>query len=172
MCSISYRISPQYPFPAALYDVFVAYLSLIYPPPDSFHTPISACSIVLAGDSTGGALCLVSIQLLHYFRRIDVTQVPFHDSSVPLLPPAGDAVLSAYCDHTDAVPSYINTSNVDYSGQPPIYNAPGFPACFNLADASASYSSVLRGPDTLPSVNQPCRCGRLDRFTTGVVRLW
>lgn len=129
VCSLSYRLSPQHPFPAALYDVFVAYLSLIYPPPGSFHTPVPAPSLVLAGDSTGGALCLAFNQLLHFFRRNDVTHVPFHDSSVPLLPPASVAVMSAYCDHTDALPSYINTSNVDYSGQPPIYNAPGFPAC-------------------------------------------
>ena len=129
VCSINYHLSPQYPFPAALYDILITYLSLIYPPSGSFHTPISAQSIVLTGDSTGGALCLAFIQLLHYFRRNDITRVPFDDSSVALFPPAGVAILSAYCDHTDALPSYTKTSSIDYSGQPPIYNASGFPSC-------------------------------------------
>ena len=37
--------------------------------------------------------------------------------------------MSAYCDHTDSLPSYLNTRNVDYSGQSPIYNDPNYPSC-------------------------------------------
>ena len=58
VCSIDYSLSPQNPFPAALYDMFLAYMSLLFPPPGSFHTAIPASSIVLAGDSSGGALSI------------------------------------------------------------------------------------------------------------------
>lgn len=93
------------------------------------HTPITASSIVLAGDSSGGALCLAVIQLLHYFRRNGTTHIGFHDASVPLFLPAGVALRSSYCDYTDALSSYTNTSSVGYSGEEPIYITPGFPSC-------------------------------------------
>lgn len=49
--SVRYRLSPQHPFPAALLDAFVAYLSLLSPPPGSCHDAIPSRDIVLAGDS-------------------------------------------------------------------------------------------------------------------------
>lgn len=61
--SVRYRLAPQNPFPCALLDAFQAYLSLIYPPPGSFHEPVSAKNIVLAGDSAGGNVCLALVQL-------------------------------------------------------------------------------------------------------------
>ena len=129
VCSVNYRLAPQNPFPAALYDVFIAYLSLLHPSHGSFHTPISASSIVLAGDSTGGALCLGLVQILRHLQLGKVTAISFNGSTVSLPSPAGVATLSAYSDHTDSLPSYNNTRNIDYSGQPPVYNEPGFPSC-------------------------------------------
>ena len=54
--SIRYRLAPKYPFPSALLDALLAYLTLLYPPPGSFHEPIPADQIVFAGDSSGGNL--------------------------------------------------------------------------------------------------------------------
>ena len=129
VCSIDYRLAPQNPFPAGIYDVLLSYLSLLYPASDSFHAPIAASSIVLAGDSTGGTICLALLQLLLQFQRNSITQVTFNNKSATLSLPAGIAVLSAYCDHTDSLPSYVDTRNIDYSGWPPIYNEPNHPSC-------------------------------------------
>ena len=127
--SLDYRLAPQHPFPAALYDLLTAYLSLIHPSPGLGHTARPASKIVLAGDSTGGALTLSLIQLLLHFSRQGLTSLPFNDEYVSLALPAGTAVLSAYLGRTDSLPSYLSTRDVDYSGQPPIYNAPNYPSC-------------------------------------------
>ncbi|KAL8740855.1 MAG: hypothetical protein Q9184_008448, partial [Pyrenodesmia sp. 2 TL-2023] len=46
--SVRYRLAPQNPFPCALLDAFQVYLSLLYPPPGSFHEAVPAKHIVLA----------------------------------------------------------------------------------------------------------------------------
>lgn len=48
--SVRYRLAPQHPFPAALLDAFVSYLTLLYPPPDAWHEPVKPEHIVIAGD--------------------------------------------------------------------------------------------------------------------------
>ena len=48
--SVRYRLAPQNPFPAALLDALVSYLTLLHPPPDAFHEPVDPKHIVLAGD--------------------------------------------------------------------------------------------------------------------------
>ena len=48
--SIRYRLAPQNPFPAALLDALVSYLTLLYPPPNAFHESVDAKHIVFAGD--------------------------------------------------------------------------------------------------------------------------
>jgi acetyl esterase/lipase len=48
--SVRYRLAPQHPFPAALMDAFVSYLTLLYPPSDAFHEAVSPEQIVFAGD--------------------------------------------------------------------------------------------------------------------------
>lgn len=48
--SVRYRLAPTHAFPAALLDSLVAYLALLYPPPDAFHEPVRAADIVFAGD--------------------------------------------------------------------------------------------------------------------------
>ena len=67
--SIRYRLSPQVAFPAALLDVLIAYLSLLYPPPGSLHAPVPASKIVVAGDSAGGTLSLALLQILLQINR-------------------------------------------------------------------------------------------------------
>lgn len=48
--SVRYRLAPQHPFPAALLDALISYLTLLYPPPDAYHEPVDSRHIVFAGD--------------------------------------------------------------------------------------------------------------------------
>ncbi|MCJ1356028.1 MAG: hypothetical protein MMC33_006022 [Icmadophila ericetorum] len=102
--SFRYRLAPQNPFPAALLDCLVCYLSLLYPPPGSFHESAPASSIVFAGDSAGACLALALTQLL---LSTQSSKVNFHGRSVELPLPSGIAVLSAGLDFTLALPSWM-----------------------------------------------------------------
>ncbi|MCJ1283107.1 hypothetical protein MMC26_002434 [Xylographa opegraphella] len=146
-CSVDYSLSPQNPFPAALYDIFLAYLSLLAPPPGSFHTPIAASSIVLAGDSSGGALSLALLQVLLYLKRHEVTSLPFCGRLVSPSLPAGIATLSAWCDKHGGLASLADTKNLDFtkdrspfleSWYPPCSIWPAHPPrCFPYCDSTA-----------------------------------
>ena len=123
--SVRYRLAPQAAFPAQLLDALVAYLSLIYPPPGSFHAPVPPSKIVVAGDSAGGGLSLSLLQLLLQINRLPSrTPFKFHDTtiSLPLPLPAGIAVASPWSDVTRSLPSI--SSNMRYDYLPP-RNAPG-----------------------------------------------
>ncbi|CAO2654549.1 Nn.00g112820.m01.CDS01 [Neocucurbitaria sp. VM-36] len=95
-----YRLAPQNPFPAAIVDLFLAYLTLLYPSDDSMHTVISAKDIVLAGDSSGWNLVLSLLALLQHIRDSNNGQVHFQGKLVHVPLPAGIATLSPHCDHT------------------------------------------------------------------------
>ena len=103
--SVRYRLAPQATFPAQLLDVLVAYLSLIFPPPGSFHAPIPTSMIVVAGDSAGGINRLPS-----------PTPLKFHENtiSLPLPMPAGIAIASPMVDLTHSLPSLASNMRYDY----------------------------------------------------------
>ncbi|KAE8152688.1 Alpha/Beta hydrolase protein [Aspergillus avenaceus] len=129
--SIRYRLAPQHPFPSALVDALVAYLSLIAPPPGSYHEPIPAKKIVLSGDSAGGNLCLVLLQTLLTLRRISPT-ITFHGREIPIELPAGLALSSPWCDITRSMPSVVNNALYDFLAPPSqtpetLYTPPRFP---------------------------------------------
>ncbi|KAL8798967.1 MAG: hypothetical protein Q9182_006245 [Xanthomendoza sp. 2 TL-2023] len=118
--SVRYRLSPQNPFPCALFDAFQAYLSLLFPPPDSFHDPVAASNIVFAGDSAGGNISLALLQLiLEINRSVSRKTLAFHGHSIvlPLPVPAGLASCSPWTDISRCMPSI--TSNAQYDYLPP-----------------------------------------------------
>ena len=112
--SVRYRLAPQNPFPAALLDAFVAYLSLLSPPPNSFHEPVPASKIVFAGDSAGGNLCLALLQLLLSLKRQNITSVRFHNKDVEIPLPAGLALNSPWTDLSRSMPSLQKNHVYDY----------------------------------------------------------
>lgn len=73
--ALDYRLAPETRFPGQIVDAFGAYMRLIE------ELSISPKSIILAGDSAGGGLCLA---LLFYLR----------DNGYPL--PAGGILLSPW----------------------------------------------------------------------------
>ena len=118
--NVRYRLAPQHAFPAALLDAFIAYLSLLYPPPGSYHDSVPASQIVLAGDSAGGNLALSLTQLILQINRSaqssDLPSPRFHNHalSFPLPLPAGCASHSAWTDMTHCMPSRFSNRKYDY----------------------------------------------------------
>lgn len=109
----------------------MAYLSLLYPQPNSFHTPVQASHIVLVGDSSGAQLQLALIQVILATRKRQCTNQPtlrFHGRDVELLIPAGVAVQSPGLDHHGkALPSWYANREFDiFIDAMPGY-LPGFP---------------------------------------------
>ncbi|KAI4189434.1 MAG: hypothetical protein L6R41_001485 [Letrouitia leprolyta] len=115
--SVRYRLAPQNPFPHALLDAFQAYFSLMYPPPGSFHEPVSASNVVFAGDSAGGNLCLALLQLILQINRSSTRKsILFHGRTIdlPLPVPAGTACNSAWTDISRCMPSLTTNAQWDY----------------------------------------------------------
>ncbi|KAI4286498.1 MAG: hypothetical protein L6R35_004253 [Caloplaca aegaea] len=122
--SVRYRLAPQKPFPCALLDAFQAYLSLMFPPPGSFHDPVPAKHIVLAGDSAGGNIALALLQLILQINRLATWEhLRFHGRllDLPIPVPAGLAGTSAWADITRCMPSVVSNARWDYL-PPPMTN--------------------------------------------------
>ena len=120
--SVRYRLAPQSPFPAALLDAFLSYLSLLYPPTGSFHEAVDPKNIVLAGDSAGGNLSISLTQLLLQINRSHSPRQAyrFHRQEVrfPLPLPAGIATHSPWLDMTHSFPSRTGNAKYDYLPPP------------------------------------------------------
>ena len=120
--SLRYRLSPQVAFPAALLDVLVAYLSLLYPPPDALHDPVHASKVIISSDSAGGnlALALTHLHLQNTRTSPSSSSLRFHTTtiSLPIPLPAGVALSSPWCDLTRSLPSIISNAQYDYLPPP------------------------------------------------------
>ncbi|KAL9117879.1 MAG: hypothetical protein Q9187_005579 [Circinaria calcarea] len=130
--AVDYRLAPQNPFPAALLDIFIAYLSLLYPPPGSFHTAVPASSIIFAGESGGVSLCLSLIQTILTLRKLQSRNNPtlqFHDQKVEIPMPAGIAGISGGTDQTLALPSWMENAKFDWLADEAPSTRPGFRSC-------------------------------------------
>lgn len=117
--SVRYRLAPQHPFPSAILDGLVAYLSLLSPPPGSLYSAVPAPKVVLAGDSAGGNLSLALLQTILTLQRRGVESIRFHGRDVRLELPAGLALNSPWCDISLALPSCHANAKYDYITPPP-----------------------------------------------------
>ena len=131
--SVRYRLAPQNPFPAPLLDALLSYLYLLYPPPGSFHEPVSPSNIAFMGDSAGGSLSLALLQLiLHLHRTAPNSQTPtlkFHGKDVAIPVPAGIATISPWLDATRSLPSLEKNAKYDYLPRLSPALATAFPPC-------------------------------------------
>ncbi|KAM3563218.1 hypothetical protein MY1884_001368 [Beauveria asiatica] len=118
--SVRYRLAPQGPFPSALLDVFVAYLSLLHPPPGAWHSPVPASSLIVTGDSAGGNLGTSLLQLLLQLHRAAASPptVRFHGRDVPLPLPAGVGLNSPSLDLTRSMQWSESFLQYDYLPTP------------------------------------------------------
>jgi acetyl esterase/lipase len=131
--SVRYRLAPQHPFPSALLDAFLSYLYLLYPPPGALHKPVPSSDVVFGGDSAGGNLSLVLLQLLlHLHRTNPKGEIPtfmFHGKRVEVPLPAGITLASPWTDVTRCMPSIYTNSKYDYLPSPATSQAHDFPPC-------------------------------------------
>ncbi|KAI9051259.1 hypothetical protein LZ554_005360 [Drepanopeziza brunnea f. sp. 'monogermtubi'] len=111
--SVRYRLAPQNPFPAALLDALISYLTLLYPPPGSLHTPVAPEHIVFAGDSAGGNLSLVLLQTILELSRQGL-KVTWNGTERALPLPAGVATSSPWTDITHSSQSCTTNQKYDY----------------------------------------------------------
>ncbi len=111
--SVRYRLAPQNPFPSALMDALISYLTLLYPPPGAFHETVPAEHIVFAGDSSGGNLALSLLQTLLQLQR-QGTPVFWQGEARTVPLPAGVAVNSPWMDITHSSPSCETNAAFDY----------------------------------------------------------
>ncbi|KAJ9151341.1 Lipase/esterase [Pleurostoma richardsiae] len=126
--SVRYRLAPQNPFPAALLDALVSYLTLLYPPPGAFHEAVKPEHIVISGDSAGGNLSLALLQLLLELRRQDIRIRWFgEERDIPL--PAGVATSSPWVDLTHSSPSWETNGEFDYLPVPKALDIAKLPPC-------------------------------------------
>ncbi|KAM0189880.1 hypothetical protein ACHAPC_002982 [Botrytis cinerea] len=116
------RLAPQNPFPAPLVDLLVAYLSLLYPPKDAFHEAINPEDIVIAGESSGGNLCLDFLLLLQNFQQRK-PRISFHGRCVSIPYPAGFATFCAQGDATMSFP--VSSKSWPSIKPPPMFFAYG-----------------------------------------------
>ena len=132
--SLKYRLSPQHPFPSALLDLLLAYLTLLHPPAGStaYHSAIPARALILTGDSVGANLCLGLVQTILSLARHQSRSPPvlrWNGTDVPLHLPGGVALVSPWIDPTYSLPSYQTNQKTDYIPPDPIWAVPGFPHC-------------------------------------------
>ena len=126
--SVDYRLCPQNPFPCGLLDVFIAYLSLLYPPSEASHSALDPSEIVLAGDSSGGALACALFLVLQELSSHP--PISFHDHTIrfPLPSPAGIAVTSLAGELLQSMPSHERNRVNDLFLDLP-WSYPDYPAC-------------------------------------------
>lgn len=67
MISVDYRLSPEYPFPAAIDDVWQAYNWVLKYSEEEFNMDFT--DIIVVGDSAGGNLILVLLYLLIFYNK-------------------------------------------------------------------------------------------------------
>ncbi|KAF9136187.1 hypothetical protein BGW39_005569 [Mortierella sp. 14UC] len=119
---VDYRLAPEDPFPAAVHDIYAAYLYLTQPEhhaitlcangPTNLHhsTPVLPKDIVLAGDSAGAGIA-IAFQL--YMR--DYVQ-PSVEPQIEM--PPVTVLISAWTDISTSMPSAASKHSYCYTPSP------------------------------------------------------
>ncbi|KAF9186197.1 hypothetical protein BGZ51_002206 [Haplosporangium sp. Z 767] len=119
---VDYRLAPEHPFPAAVHDMYAAYLYLTRPNHEALtlctdssgdkhpRAPVDPKNIVLAGDSAGAGLA-IAFQL--YMR--DYVQ-PSLEINLPI--PPVTVLISAWTDISTSMPSARNKHSYCYTPAP------------------------------------------------------
>ncbi len=157
--SVRYRLAPQGPFPSALLDAFVAYLSLLHPPPGSWHDAVPASSLIVTGDSAGGNISMALLQLLLQLHRgTTATTAPptvrFHGKDVAVPLPAGVGLNSPSLDLTRSMQwsqaflqyDYLPTPNLSPVTSPPCAVWPADPPRVHLYCEGSALAHPLVSP--------------------------
>eukprot|EP00755_Sulcionema_specki_P032231 Sspe_Gene.98308::Locus_71746_Transcript_1_2_Confidence_0.400_Length_1572::g.98308::m.98308/K14731/mlhB, chnC; epsilon-lactone hydrolase len=130
--AVEYRKMPEFPLPAAIEDAVAAYRHL------TINKGVSPSNIVFAGDSAGGALCLLTLLAI---------------KKDPLLSqPTGAFLMSPYVDITVSTNSWVRNRGKDFILEPRIIDAaremftqsPNF-----TVEQAALYSPALYEPGAL-----------------------
>lgn len=156
--SVRYRLAPQGPFPSALLDAFVAYLSLLHPPPGSWHDAVPASSLVVTGDSAGGNIGMSLLQLLLQLQRAapdgTLPTVRFHGRDVGVPLPAGVGLNSPSLDLTRSMQwseaflryDYLPTPELSPATSPPCAAWPADPPRVHLYCEGSALAHPLVSP--------------------------
>ncbi|KAF9355898.1 hypothetical protein BGX34_010195 [Mortierella sp. NVP85] len=119
---LEYRLAPEDPFPAAIHDVYAAYLYLTQPNHESItliqddvnckhHTaPVDPRDIVLAGDSAGAGIAIAFQLYLRDYVRPSV-------EPKPEMPPV-TVLMSAWTDISTSMPSATSRRSFCYIPSP------------------------------------------------------
>ena len=126
--SVKYRLAPQNPFPAAILDVLIVYLSLLYPHASNAHRSVDPSRIVFAGDSAGGVLLCCLIQIILRTASHHPIQFNSHTVSFPISLPSGIAIMSLPGDLNLSLPSYEANRVNDLFLELP-WSYPDYPSC-------------------------------------------
>ncbi|KAG6040260.1 hypothetical protein E4U41_001097 [Claviceps citrina] len=128
--SVRYRLVPQNAFPASLLDCLVAYLTLLYPQPGSFHDAVKPEHIVIAGDSAGGNLTMALIQVIADLNRMG-EQITWHGERRGMPIPAAAACNSPWLDIAHSSQRYYGKlpEAFDYLGPPGDMGRRGLEPC-------------------------------------------
>jgi acetyl esterase/lipase len=122
---LDYRLAPQYAFPSQILDLFILYLSLLYPPPGSPHDAVCASSMVLAGESVGAAIAMGLLQVLLLLQNQSLL---FHGQLVSVPIPAGITVVSCMGEQALCLPSWDSNKQFDIFHERAPFLDPEFPA--------------------------------------------
>lgn len=121
-------------FPAALIDLLVVYLNLLYPLPGTDRVATSPRSICVCGDSSGGNIALSFLQLLLHLQRQSPSGIPhvlWDGQTVEVPCPRVVVSHSGYLDLTRSLQS--ETENLKYDIIPSAAVSP-FPRGLYLQD--------------------------------------
>ena len=127
--TVTYRLAPEHPFPAAIDDCFAVYKALLEKHPGK--------KIALIGESAGGHMVLTLTKrimnaglqmppsITAYSPAGDMTgrfdREPYRDSDLVIAPEVEELLREIFVRDNDPENPEISPTNMDFHGYPPIY---------------------------------------------------